>query len=71
MRIAITFRDQSEQKCSGNKRSYSFLNRRETKSLSHFIESKTTVLCHPEYFAMFLGLYCAAALWLRADPANM
>lgn len=49
MRIAITFRDQPEQKCRGNERSYSFLNRRETESLPHLIEFKMTILCHPDY----------------------
>jgi hypothetical protein len=46
MRIAITFRDQTEQKRHGNKRDYTHLSRREAESLPHFIEFETSALFH-------------------------
>jgi hypothetical protein len=50
MRVAITFRDQAEQKRRGNEYDYASLSRCEAESLSHFIELETPALFNHEDF---------------------
>ena len=68
MRIAITFRDQTEQKRRGNERGYTYLSSGEAESLPHFIEFETPALANHEYLC---GIYsCGVALKLGADAGK-
>ena len=49
MRIAVTFRDQTEHKHRGNERSYAYLSRGEAESLPHFIEFEMPELVNHEH----------------------
>ena len=65
MRIAITFRDQTEHKRRGNETGYTYLSRREAESLPHFIEFETPELANHEYLLAYsctaVAESCAAA----------
>ena len=50
MRVAITFRDQSEHERRSNEYDYSSLSRREAESLPHLIEFETPALFNHEDF---------------------
>jgi hypothetical protein len=59
MRVAITFRDQSEREGRDNECGYTCLRRGEAESLPHLIEFETPGLANHEYL---FGVYsCAAA----------
>ena len=66
MRVAITFRDQPEQKRRDNEYDYSCFSRREAKSLPHFIEFETPALFNHEDFCEVFPLLivrCCAVAW--------
>ena len=66
MRVAMTFRDQPEHEHRGNEHGHPSFNRREAKSLPHFIELETPALFNHEDFAKFFLLLivrCWAVAW--------
>ena len=54
MRIAITFRDQTERERHGNKRGYTFLSSGEAESLPQFIEFETPALTNHKYSSLLV-----------------
>lgn len=66
MRVAITFRDQTEHERRGNEYDYPSFRRREAESLPHFIEFETPALFNHEDFCevfLLLIMRCRAVTW--------
>ena len=67
MRIAITFRYQTEHKGRDHECGYTCLSRREAESLPHLIEFETPVLFNHEYLEFTRALPRRSLAWRRVS----